>query len=69
MGRVTSTVFQNVYFSFSLVSNGSALSLKQEVNEDLSQITSAPGAINKVDISHPMKNTAITCYWTPAGLA
>lgn len=67
--ETTGTIFQNVYFSFSLVSNGSALSVKQEVNKDLSHITSAPGAINKVNIIHPVKNTTITCYWTLTGLA
>lgn len=46
-----------------------SISVKQEVNKDLSQITWAPGAINKVNISHPVKNTTITCYWTLAGLA
>lgn len=39
-GRVTiGTIFLNVYFSFLQVSNGSALSVKQEVNKDQSQIT------------------------------
>lgn len=69
-GRLTTgTIFQNVYFSFSLVSNGSALSGEQVVNKDLSPITSAPGAINKVNISHPLINTMIICYWTLTGPA
>lgn len=35
----------------------------------LSPITSPPGAINKVNISHRMINTTIICYWKLAGLA
>lgn len=48
----------------SLVSNMLSISVKQEVNMVPSQITSVPQAISKANIGLPMKNTAITHYWT-----
>lgn len=58
------TFFWNVCFSFSLVSNMLSVSVKQEANIELSQITSVPQAISKANIGLPMKNTTITHYWT-----